>query len=414
MRPSLVTTLAAWVALALGGMSPSNAVLANAEKPQTMTFRPSPCVAVSGGGRTAAGDFSPSRMEFPLAAVKPSYWPSDVPPIRLNVQITDPSGKSFSHALSLAAMPGSCRAFFSSDGRYLAFGVSLHLGAAEWLNVNVFDTQASIWLKPFDVKAGPRLGGPFQFEGFLESSSSLVVTGVRNTAPATKDITVVAQLINLDGSASEANGSMGVAGPGMEYFIPDPGSNRLWIRGGQKGFCPLRAVTLTGPIIDGPTIDSSTLDGLVCGSPLDAVGFVGPNTIVGESVRQSTEREMQSWVWRVDLDHGTAEKIELPKPGFSLFTAWRDYRLNRNVSVSADGAVFAVGRSITNWAFDEPTNGPTQIAVVRVNPLTVLKIVDQRSCHDLGSFAVGHWNGSTTVLAYWCGQLQKTTLQDPK
>jgi hypothetical protein len=407
-------TLGAVVGFTLGAFSFSSAAPANSDKLRTMKLRPSPCVAMSGSGWTAAGGFSPSSMEFPLDALKPSYWPSEVPSITFHVDVTDFSGKSLSHSMILGAMPGSCRVFFSKNGRYLAIGIPLHLGASEWLSISVFDTQTRNWLRAFDVKAGQGLNGPLQFEGFLESSSSLVVTGFGNTGATTKDLNVIGLLFSVDGGAVEPHETVRLAGPGMEYAIVNAGNNRLWIRGGPKGYCPLRAVTLTGPLVEGPKVDSDALDGLVCGSPLDAVGFVSSNTIVGESVRESAKREMQSWVWRVDLDRQMGDKVKLPKPGFSLFTAWRDYRLGSRVSVSADGAVFAIGRSITNWAIDEPWYGPTDIAVAQVNPLRLLGTVHQTSCHDLGAFAVGHQSGNTTLLAYWCGKLQRTVIHDPK
>jgi hypothetical protein len=416
MRAGLVTAVGVVIRLSLGALFLPSTAFCNSDRPKTANLSPDPCVAMSSSGWTAEGGFSPSSMEFPVEALtkKNSYWPDEVPVITAQVDVTDSSGQSLSHSIALGAMPESCRVAFSNDGKYLAMGLRLHLGAQEWLSISTFDSQTNNWMQTFDVKAGPNFTGPFQLEGFLQSSYTLVVSGVGSPDATTKNQKIFTLLFGVDGSKVEPHVSNRIAGPGMEYGIVDAGNNRLWIRGGPGGYCPLRSVTLTEPFAEGPKIDSSISDGLFCNSPLDAVGFVSSNIIVGESVRQNAKQATQSWVWIVNLDSGTGDKVELPKPGYSLFTAWRDIQVRQRVSVSTDGAVFAVGRSITKWAFDEPWPSPAEIAVVQVNPLRVLEIVRQKSCSTLGAFAIEHRNGNTTVLAYWCGKLQRTVITDPK
>ena len=75
----------------------------------------------------------------------------------------------------------------------------------------------------------------------------------------------------------------------------------------------------------------------------NVIGFPKANLVVGGNTGN------QNWVWRVDVDSGTGEKLELPQSEPTGLVKWNSYATSRVPEFSPDGEVFALGRSVTVW-----------------------------------------------------------------
>jgi hypothetical protein len=294
-----------------------------------------------------------------------------------------------------------CRLFLSANERYTAVGVHLSIGNEDAVQIGVFDRSTGKWASNFVVKQREDLWANLRLDGFLGDTSKLVVTGIGKSKPR-EDTKFKVLLFGPDGRTS--------AESGFERILPrsnrswdadsvDARHNRLWFVGSPR-FCPVKSMTLTGPVEYGPSITEVAVGGTAC-LP-NVIGFPKANVVVGGNTGN------QNWIWRVDLDSGTGEKLELPQSKPTGLVKWNSYAMSPVPEFSPDGEVFVVGRSITAWdMFDRSRDSGGELDVIQSKPLKVLGVIPLKDGCGPGSIAVDHRNGSTTVLQRRCGKWKR-------
>jgi hypothetical protein len=179
----------------------------------------------------------------------------------------------------------------------------------------------------------------------------------------------------------------------------DAKHNRLWFFGGPQ-FCPLKSMTLTGPMENGPAIPESAVGSVACHP--DAIGFPQDGVVVGGHTGN------ENYAWRVDLSSGTGERLALPQSKSGRFVKWISYAMSHLVGLSPDGEVFVVARSSTAWdEFDRSHEAGGELDVIQLRPLALLGVVQLKGGCDFGGVAVDHRNGSATVLQRRCGKWER-------
>jgi hypothetical protein len=302
--------------------------------------------------------------------------------------------------MQLEGEPLFCRVFLSADQRYAAVGVYLSVGNQDAVQIGVFDRSAGKRASNFVIKQREDLWGKLRLEGFLEDTSKVVVSGIGKGKPR-EEAKFKVLLFSPDGQP---------AGDGVDRVLPrsnrawdadsvDARHNRLWFVGSPQ-FCPVKSVTLTGAVHYGPSITEDTVGGVGCFP--DALGFPKDNVVVGGNTGN------QNWVWRIDVDAGTGEKLELPQSKPTGLVKWNGYAMSPVPEFSPDGEVFAVGRSATAWdIFDRPHDAGGELDVIQTNPLKLLAVIPPKGKCDSGSIALDHRNGVTTVLQRRCGKWER-------
>lgn len=317
----------------------------------------------------------------------------------LNLEVSGIDGSIEKAQLELAGQPEQCRLAFNRDGGYVALGVRVGTRTKTWLHVGVFDSHSRKWVSSFRMEHEQGMPFPMRFEGFLESSDTLVVTGfAQGTYQEPERSSVRVALFSLEGQLLQPVIAREVQG---SYFnwdadFADATHNRLWFNHDPR-FCPLSSVSLTGPLEHGPEVGGTVLGGLACDLP-DALGFPSADILVGAATRSD-----RTWVWRVDLAGGHGEKLELPQARRGVLVRWNDYETHGELPVSADGQVFAVPRAVIAWdIFDHAHFGGGAVYVLQVSPLKLLGAVRSKRGCGPAAVAVGRREGKPVVLSQRC------------
>src|SRR5690348_5531477 len=255
-----------------------------------------------------------------------------------------------------------CRIFFSGNAKYAAVAVYVDSGSGEQLRVGVLDRATGVWASKLDVEPKDTLQSKIRFEGFLQDTSTLVVTGIAKHRPL-EDTPLTTVLYSADGKIErEFNRSLPSSNSSWNANAVDAKRNRLWFIGSPQ-FCPMRSVTLTGSIEYGPQI-LKTAEGCFP----EVIAFPRDDTVVGASTGND------NWAWKVDFRSGKAERLKLPqaKPGPLL--RWISYSMSHEADVSPDGDVMAIGRSATAWdLLDRPHDRDGELDIIRVEPFGLVK-----------------------------------------
>ena len=303
--------------------------------------------------------------------------------------------------MHLGGEPMFCRLFLSTDKRYAAVGIYLSIGSEDAVQIGAFDRSTGKWASNFVVKQREDLWAKLRLNGFLGDTSNLVVTGIGKSKPH-EDVKFKALLFAPDGQQTLDSG--------FERILPrsnrswdadsvDARHNRLWFVGSPR-FCPMRSVTLTGPVDSGPSITEAAVGGTACLPSV--IGFPEANLVVGGNTGN------RNWVWRVDVASGTGEKIELPQSRPTGLVKRNGYAMSSIPEFSPDGEVFALARSITAWdTFDRPGDGGGELDIIQSKPLKVLAVIPSTDACGSGSVALDHRNGLTTVLRRRCGKWER-------
>ncbi|HTY63090.1 MAG TPA: hypothetical protein VMG30_12650 [Acidobacteriota bacterium] len=303
--------------------------------------------------------------------------------------------------MRLEGEPLFCRLFLSADERYAAVGVYLTIGNEDAVKIGVFDRSTGKWASNFVVRQREDLLAKLRFNGFLGDTSKLVVTGIGKSKPR-EDVKFKVLIFGVDGQPA--------AESGLDRILPrsnrswdvdsvDARHNRLWFVGSPQ-FCPVKSVMLSGPAGYGPSITEAAVGGIACLPTV--IGFPKVNAVVGGNSGN------QNWVWRVDLDSGTGEKLELPQSKPTGQVKWNSYAMSPIPEFSPDGEVFALGRSVTVWdTFDRSRDSGGELDIIQSKPLKVLGVIPLKDGCGSGSVAVDHRNGSTTVLQRRCGKWER-------
>jgi hypothetical protein len=244
----------------------------------------------------------------------------------------------------LTGNPELCRLFFSADKRLAAVGVRASGADGDELQIAVFDRTTGKWASTFVVKQSENLWSKLRFEGFLGDGTKLVVTGIGKSKPR-EDVNLKILLFDPDGQPATDgvfDRTLPRSNRNWDTDAVDARRNRLWFVGSPQ-FCPVKSVTLTGSIGYGPSITESAVGGIACFP--EAIGFPKANVVVGGNTGN------QNWLWRVDVDSGSGEKLELPQSKPTGLVKWNSYSMSAVPEFSPDGEVFAVGRSVTAWEF---------------------------------------------------------------
>jgi hypothetical protein len=297
-----------------------------------------------------------------------------------------------------------CRLSLSIDKRYAAVGVRLSEPDGDALRIAVFDRSTSKWASTFVVKQREDLWSKLRFEGFLRDTSKLVVTGIGKSKPR-DDVRLKVLVFASDGQpAADAafERTLPRSNRSWDADAVDARHNRLWFVGSPQ-FCPIKSLALTGAVNYGPSITEAAVGGRAC-LP-DTIAFPQPDVVVGGNTGN------QTLVWRVDVDAGTGEKIELPQAKRAGGVKWNGYTMSPVAEVSPDGEVFLVARSITAWdAVDRPREGGGELDIVQTKPLKLIGVIPLRGGCAFGGAAVDHRNGETTVLQRRCGKWERESL----
>jgi hypothetical protein len=303
--------------------------------------------------------------------------------------------------MRLEGEPLFCRLFLSGNQRYVAAGVHLSTRDEDAVQIGVFDRSTSKWVSNFVVKQREDLWSELRLDGFLGDTSELVVTGIGKAKPR-EDVKFKILLFGLDGQPAAENGferTLPRSNRNWEADSVDARHNRLWFVGSPQ-FCPVKSVTLTGPVNSGPSITEAAIGGVAC-LP-NVIGFPKASVVVGGNTGN------QNWVWRVDLDSGTGEKLALPQSKPTGPVKWNSYSMSPVPEFSPDGEVFAVGRSVTAWNnFDQSRDTGGELDIIQSKPLKLLGVIPLKAGCGPGSVAVDHRNGSTIVLQRRCGKWER-------
>lgn len=297
--------------------------------------------------------------------------------------------------------PELCRLFLSADKRYAAIGVRVSQAVGDALQIAVFDRSTGKWASRFVVKQSEDLWSKLRFEGFLGNASKLIVTGIGKSKPR-EDVKFKVLLFGLDGqpvTGGVFDRTLSRSNRSLDADSVDAGHNRLWFVGSPQ-FCPVKSVTLTGAIKYGPSIIEGAVGGLACFP--EAIGFPKVNVVVGGNTGN------QNWIWRVDVDSGTGEKLELPQSKPTGLVKWNGYSMSPVPEFSPDGEVFALGRSVTAWdAFDDSRDAGGEVDIIQTSPLKLVGVISMKGECGSGSVAIDHRNGETTVLQRRCGKWER-------
>jgi len=326
-----------------------------------------PALVCLAGWNTAVAAVGPERLCATF--VSDGGWASAVVnsgTLTFEMHTSDATPKGIE--MRLEGQPLFCRLFLSSDQRYVAAGVYLSVGKEDAVQIGVFDRATSKLASNFVVKQREDLWSKLRLGGFLGDTAKLVVTGIGKSSPR-EEVKFKALLFDLDGQP---------VGSGFDRTLPssnrswdadsvDARHNRLWFVGSPQ-FCPVKSVTLTGAIDYGPSIIENAVGGIACFP--EAIGFPKVNVVVGGNTGN------QNWLWRVDVESGSGEKLELPQSKPTGLVKWNSYSMSAVPEFSPDGEVFAVGRSVTAWdTFDRSREAGGELDVIQTNPLKVMAII---------------------------------------
>jgi hypothetical protein len=305
----------------------------------------------------------------------------------------------------LSGEPLFCRLFLSADQRYVATGVYLSVGHEDAVQIGVFDRSTRKWVSNFVVKQSGDLWSKLRFDGFLGDTSKIVVSGIAKSTPR-EDVRLKVLLFDPNGQPdSSFDRTLPRSNRSWDADSVDAKHNRLWFVGSPQ-FCPVKSMTLTGPVDYGRSITEAAVGGTAC-LP-NVIGFPNADAVVGGNTGN------QNWLWRIDLGPGTGEKIELPQAKPTGTVKWNSYAISPVPEFSPDGEVFAVGRSVTAWdVFDRSRNAGGELDLIQTKPLKVLGVIPLKGECGPGSVAVDHRNGSTTVLQRRCGKWEREEFPKP-
>ncbi|MGB6941021.1 MAG: hypothetical protein WBE37_01325 [Bryobacteraceae bacterium] len=309
--------------------------------------------------------------------------------------------------MRLEGEPLSCRLFLSADQRYAAVGVYLSVRNEDVVRIGLFDRTTTKWASNFVVRQSEDLWSKLGLAGFLGDTSKLVVTGIGKSKPS-EDVKFKVLLFGPDGELdSNFDRTLPRSNRSWDADSVDASHNRLWFVGSPQ-FCPVKSVTLTGPVNYGPSITESAVGGTAC-LPI-AIGFPhAAGAVVGGSTGN------QNWIWRIDLNSGTGEKIELPQAKPIGRVKWNSYTISPIPEFSPDGEVFALGRSVTAWdTFDRSRSSAGELDIIQSRPLKVLSVIPLEDGCGPGSVAVDHRDGFTTVLQRRCGKWGRDEFPKPR
>ena len=294
-----------------------------------------------------------------------------------------------------------CRLFFSADKRFAAVGVRVSGADGDALQISVIDRSTSKWASSFVVKQREDLWSKLRFEGFLGEGPKLVVTGIAKSKPR-EDVNVKVLLFDPGGQPATDgvfDRTLPRSNRSWDADAVDAPHNRLWFVGSPQ-FCPMKSVALTGAVNYGPSITEAAVGGRAC-LP-DAIGFPQAGAVVGANAGN------ENLVWRIDVDAGTGEKIELPLAKPAGTVKWNGYTISPVADVSPDGEAFLVARSITAWdTFDRSRDAGGELDVIQTNPLKLIGVIPLKGGCAFGGVAVDHRNGETTVLQRRCGKWER-------
>jgi len=297
--------------------------------------------------------------------------------------------------------PELCRLFLSADKRYAAVGVRVSDANGDALQIAVFDRSTGKWASSFAVKQREDLWSKLRFEGFLGDTSKLVVTGIGKSKPR-DDVNLKVLLFGPDGQPATDgvfDRTLPRSNRSWDADAVDAPHNRLWFVDSPQ-FCPVKSVTLTGAVNYGPSITKAAVDARAC-LP-DSIGFPQAGVVVGANAGN------ENLVWRVDLDAGTGEKIELPQAKPAGTVKWNGYAIAPLTELSPDGEVFLVARSITAWdTFDRSRAAGGELNIIQTKPLKLIGVIPLKGGCSFGGVAVDHRNGETTVLQRRCGKWER-------
>jgi hypothetical protein len=351
-----------------------------------------------------------------LAAVAPErscavfdsegHWASAIvssETLMLEMHTSDATPKALE--MHLEGEPLFCRLFLSADQRYVANGVYLSVGNVDGVQIGVFDRSTSKWVSKFVVKQREDLWSKLRLDGFLGNTSKIVVSGIAKSTPR-EDVRAKVLLFDPNGQPDgRFDRTLPRSNRSWDADSVDARHNRLWFVGSPQ-FCPVKSITLTGPVDYGSSITEATVGGVACLPTV--IGFPSADVVVGGNTGN------QNWLWRVDLASGTGEKIELPQAKPTGTVKWHGYAMSPIPDFSPDGEVFAVGRSVTAWdVFDRSREAGGELDIVQTKPLKILGVIPLKGECGPGSVAVDHRNGSTTVLQRRCGKWERDHLPKP-
>jgi hypothetical protein len=301
--------------------------------------------------------------------------------------------------MKLDSEPRGCRIFFSRNGEYAAIAVYLDSASGPQLRIGVLSRATGGWASNIDVTPKDTLQSKIRFEGFLQNTSTLVVTGT-GAHKAGENTPITTVLYSPDGKVeNEFDRSIPRSNSSWDADAVDARRNHLWFIG-SPDFCPIRSVTLSGSIEYGPAVSTTAIEGLDC--YWNVIAFPREDIVFGASTGND------SWMWKVDLHSGRGEKVKLPQARPGPFLRWISYSMPHQADVSPDGDVVVLARSATAWDLvDRPHDRGSELDIIQLEPFGLAKVIPLEKLKpgcSAGSVAVEHAAGKTSIVQRLCGK----------
>jgi hypothetical protein len=296
-----------------------------------------------------------------------------------------------------------CEAYFNERSDLIAIGVNGGLVGGP-LQIAVANLKAFDWLGEWGIEPQSGLLSP-NLAGFLEGTTSLVVEGEPSAENGSGTQHGVLAILLFDPTGKELMPRLPTRSySGQTDLIPryaDASHNRLWFcrcvavsrTFSRQPLGPVGSVTLVGDEQRPPEFTPSIQGKKRTDLWLLPTSFAAPDpdtVLMAEGNR----------LWRVDMRGQSIDSLVLPmRAHFPSLDAFA-----RAAAISPDGQVAAVALNLDALAFPYLVDGyvykGTDIAVVHVRPLKLLKIVRDDGAPNPVGIAVDHRQGRVTILFY--------------
>lgn len=327
---------------------------------------------------------------------------------RVSLEITDPSGKSSHLSLPLRhttqitnrslypGSPNTCDAYFDREGDLVAIGI-------DNLQIGVADVKAMQWVGDWGVEADAGIASP-SLAGFLAGTTSLVVVG-EPPAEGGKGIHWGLYATALFDPSGKQLMPLHIQRYGEDGDLfrrfADARHNRLWVFRcepvdapmSRQPLCPIASTSLTGNEPSLPEFVPSMQGRKRTDLWFYPSAFVvpDPNMIVfGEGTT----------FWAVNMASQIIHRFALPRrPHFPSFE-----EMDGRTALAPDAQVVAVAVNRSRLAFpflvDNYVFQGTDIAVIQIDPLRLLGVLQYGRTAYAPGFAIDHREGRVTALVY--------------
>jgi hypothetical protein len=356
------------------------------------------------------------------------------------LEIAHPSGKELHLELPLrypeheqpnTRVRYTCRAYADQKSELVAVGIGRDTLTSHYqLQVAVANLESGAWIGDWEVGPISGIHSPI-LAGFLNGTSSLAVTGVAARPTPNGEGLQHGKFMTMTFGST---GRLLTPVPETRSYSSDSDifptyadsvHNRLWVfhcvavsaRMERQPVCPITSTTLTGDESPAVEFDPTSLGRKRADLWFDATSFVAPTA---DSIMFAEYGGRGAILWRVNVGVQSADPLVMPSrhfPSIMLHPAMVSAGASAAVQ-SPDGEVVAVPLPHGVLAFpyltDDYVYKGTDVAVVRVEPLQLLAVVQHEHRSDPIAFAVDHRQGRVTVLVRRNDGWERTELRPPK